>query len=177
MKSWNSLIDLLNEIDGVCNYVILRNYEKYFFNECIPEHEDIDILCDNAVEVIDSVGAERIGAKDNVHVYIKIGCKKIRMDIRSVGDGYYDEKWEKNMLINRKLYKESFYVLDDIDYYYSIIYHEVFHKCEWRADYEELLRKVAINIGKKFEIENVKKDLEKFMHINNYIETGYRSMR
>lgn len=99
---WNSIIEMLSSLNENCDYVVLRNYEQFEEQKLISGHEDIDLLCNNAEKVINILHAENKIQGDNVHLKINICNKKIDLDLRCVGDGYYDKKWELNMLEKKK---------------------------------------------------------------------------
>lgn len=125
MWKWKSLEEFLEELNQL-EYLILRNYETLM--EEIDLGGDIDILCADKQYLVNQIHALPIITGDNVFNYsVMIEDKKIPIDIREIGDGYYDAKWEKNMLANR-LKAEKYYVLDNENYKYSLLYHVMIHK-------------------------------------------------
>jgi len=53
--------------------------------------------------------------------------KKIKFDVRRVGDDYFYHKWQKSMLDNY-IFKNNVKILNQSDQFYSLIYHEIIHK-------------------------------------------------
>ena len=116
-------------------YVILRDQNS--------EKEDIDILVNDYflfkrisdchsyknknLNFISNSGDPFDDGGFKVSNYIKINDKVVKLDVRYVGDGYFDTNWQKNILNNRKYYK-GFYVPNKENFIYAIIYHIVYHK-------------------------------------------------
>jgi len=116
-------------------YVVLRNQTS--------KNDDIDILVNNYflfkrisdchsyknknLNLISNSGdpVEESGIK--VSNYIKVRDKIIKLDIRFVGDEYFDINWQKKILNNRK-YHMGHYIPSKENFIYSLLYHIVYHK-------------------------------------------------
>lgn len=175
MKKWNSLLEMLNELNNKNNYLILRNFELYTSDILLEEHDDIDILCDDRGKIFQAMGAEKISASDEIHVVVNIAGRRVRVDVRCVGDSYYDETWERDMLSTRIMYEGKFYIMNDENYYYSILYHEFFHKRELREDYIERLKLLSQRLGFRYDRRNLKQTLENYLKMKEYQITDYVS--
>ncbi|WP_026507433.1 hypothetical protein [Butyrivibrio sp. MC2013] len=171
---WNSFDELFEHLNNTCNYLVLRNYENYKEDDWLKDHGDVDLLCDDIEHLYEEARAFS-NPHDHVHASVDIAGSSKRIDIRYIGDNYYDSKWEQSMLLNRKMGPYGFYVLDMEDYYYSLCYHEVYHKKELRDDYIVKLSSIADDLGISFSPETVKAQLDSYMTDKGYIETGYRS--
>ena len=135
---WADIQELFGALNKECNYLILRNYEEIDENKFLMEkHPDIDLLCDNpgklkrCLNPVINFGAIR--HKD--HYWVKIGSRLVEVGIRSVGDCYYDTKWAQDMLDTRMFHPGGFYTMNTANYFYSLIYHAVFHKKIFSEDY------------------------------------------
>ena len=151
MKEWGSFKEFFDVLNKECKYLVLRNYRDITDEgKAGGEHEDIDFLCDDAARFIAVCGCEpRKSAKDRIHQKILVGGKVIPVDIRYVGDGYYDPAWEADMLKRRRLYDERMYIMDETDEYYSLVYHAVIQKNTVSEDYAARLAKMAgMEIGR-----------------------------
>lgn len=136
---WDSFQALFNRMDAAQNYVVIRNYEDFYDSLLNNSNGDIDILCENRQEFADAVGAARL----NRHTYnymIMVNGKKIFLDLRSPGDGYFCQEWELAMLKNRKKHSLGFYIVDDENYFYSLMYHVLFHKEQVTPTYHNKLQ-------------------------------------
>ncbi len=116
-------------------YVVLRNQTS--------KNDDIDILVNDYflfkrisdshsyktknLNLISNSGdpVEENGIK--VSNYIKIRDKILKLDIRFVGDGYFDINWQKKILNSRK-YHMGHYIPSKENFIYSLLYHIVYHK-------------------------------------------------
>lgn len=165
-----SVIKALN--DNNAEYLILRNFEN-LLNEKIyvGGHEDIDILCMSSNEIVEILGAISNRTKeDNTHYHIFINNNRVNLDLRSVGDGYYCTIWQKKMLQNRKV-NCGFYVMNEIDYFYSLIYHAIIQKHYFTKEYRLRLTEMSKKIGvtpNGYTKESFVEELEKYMKKNNY---------
>ncbi|WP_432408877.1 hypothetical protein [Wukongibacter sp. M2B1] len=155
-KGWKSMKQLLTILNATIDYVILRNYE------CLPEqyimksHGDIDILTDSYQDICFIANAKKVFKQPyRVQNRVKIAGEEIQFDFRYVGDGYYDQSWEESILKNKILTEQGFYVPNDYDYFYSLLYHAIVHKSKFASDY----RKKLINLSKKLNINSISEEL------------------
>lgn len=169
MKEWSSFKELFEVLNKECSCLVLRNYTDISDEgKKDGEHGDIDFLCEDQDGFIKVTGCEpRKSVKDKIHQKISVGGAVIPIDIRYVGDGYYDPAWEADMLKNRRLYNELFYIPDEKDEFYSLIYHAIIQKNAVSKDYAVKLAGMA-GIP-EFTEERGLKELESFMR-----EKGYR---
>lgn len=158
-------------------YAVLRNYDRMLEDEIYMDgHGDIDLICEEGfgtAEVLKAYphpGHIKNRAADGVHYYIFVNDNYVSLDLRSVGDNYYSENWQKDML-DRRIMKDGFYVLSDQDYFYSLIYHAIFQKEKLTEEYRNRLSKMAESLVIKTN-ESTERDfiglLEEFMRKNNY---------
>lgn len=184
-SNWNHPDELFFVLNSIVEYVVLRNFEQ-FPNELINEdHKDIDLLTSEQWQLpyilnMKKKHTENVGFAP----FVEIGRKKIKLDIRYVGDKYYDEKWSKDILKRRVLSKNGVYVPSNEDYFFSLLYHMLIHKKKLSKDYCEKLYKIApkyiLKNYKNNEFENfdtLKKILEEFMKKNGYRDTNSVSYR
>ena len=132
---WKSLRELFVCLGEMMPYVVLRNSEMLpdAFDPSI--HGDIDILVRDADECAGVLGARKVFSEPwRVHYEVMVAGGPVRFDFRYVGDGYYDERWEREMLstgvvsggVCRPAPKDAFYAL---------VYHALFQKREIASDY------------------------------------------
>lgn len=142
---WKSLDDLFQGISEE-EYVVMRNYD--FEMQNLIKGEDIDFLCENRGRLVQKMGAFPIREGENVYNYrVEVAGINIRVDIREIGDGYYDSIWERAMLDMKVGYKE-FYIMDREDYAYSLLYHSLIHKPEMAFKYKVILNDYfGVHIG------------------------------
>lgn len=144
---WPSLKVLFKCLGETMQYVVLRNSEMLpdAFDPSI--HGDIDLLVRDVGECAGILGASRVFADPKrVHFEVRVAGRPVRFDLRYVGDGYYDERWERRML-------ESGVVAGGVrrpspeDAFFALVYHAVFQKREIASDYEGKARVLARAAG------------------------------
>lgn len=175
MKGWNNIEEMfaaLHEADF--KYIILRNYEEIDDDNFYTSgHADIDFLTIDGRKFAKIIhGYPRFTEDDGIHYIVKIQDTEVVVDTRTIGDGYYDTNWEKDMIYNRKLFAGRFYIADDVNYYYSLIYHAILQKRELADDYLHRLNEMAVALGIKANTEKEHlSELECYMKEHNYFFT------
>lgn len=171
--NWNNVFDLFEALNeaGV-KYVVLRNFENMHNKDFFCNgHEDIDILCENP-EVFAQIAKAipKMWPEDIIHYMVFIDKIGVPVDVRSLGDSYYDNLWEKQMLEKRMIADNgNWYVLTKEDYYYSLVYHSILQKDLIFKDYVEKLNNMGKDLG--LEAVNVKdhlKHLDVYMKMKKY---------
>lgn len=168
---WQDMKQLLYVLNGTTNYVILRNFEgmPYEF-----DYRDIDLLAED--EKLAYIINKDFSPFSNSRSFeTKVGDKMVMFNPNYLGDHYYDIKWEKDILKRRIFHPNGFYVPNKDDYFYTLLYHVIFHKRVISDKYKKMLS----NFAKEFEINEVtemtfndfnksKKFLEKYMSKMSY---------
>ena len=174
-KTWYSVEQIfmaLNNSD--CKYAVLRNYENMSSgNPFINGHDDIDLLCNDLRSAKRVLNANCRFLFPTVNsYYIRFENRTVNVDIRFVGDGYYDTAWEQKMLANRILFHDCIYVLHPEDYFYSLAYHALFQKKSLSDEYHIKLISLAKSIGITCEsVSDFARVLEEHMIFNHYLYT------
>ena len=174
-NGWRDLKELFYVMNGTLNYVILRNFET--LPESIPEdHADIDILTNDIRLLSHITNAESSPKNNKIAPLIRVGEKSLILDCRWVGDQYFDESWEKDVL-KRKEKHNGIYVPCKEDHFFTLLYHAVIHREDLSIEYKDRLR----SIGEELQIEDIdnilsnkkssKKFLEDYMTKNRYKHT------
>ena len=130
-------------------YVILRNQKT--------EKEDIDILVNDYflfkriadchsyksknLNFISNSGDPLEDGGFKVANYIKIKNKVIKLDVRYIGDGYFDTKWQKKILDSRTFY-QGYYIPNRENLTYTLLYHIAYHKGQIDKKYIIFLKKI-----------------------------------
>ncbi len=171
--NWERLDDFFSCLNANTKYVVLRNFESLDKDIVQSAHPDIDILCLNRKEMLSISRSFPRGGNPNdpVHRFIIVNNKKIDVDLRCVGDGYYDTRWEEDILRERVLYNERFYVPSNIHYYYSLLYHVLIQKNKVSDDYITKLSRLAETVNITDNSLLSLSNLEKYMKDNSYFYT------
>ena len=171
-KSFDNIETVFNTLNQFTNFkwLILRNFEKLPHNIYLKNHGDIDLLVDDFFMVKSILDSEAISINNRyedggkrVLQSVLINKEEVLFDFRYLGDNYYHLNWEKDLLKKRKKYK-MFYIPDEINYKYSILYHAIVHKTIILENYKSILKLF-------FKTNNrilLKKKLENFMELYGY---------
>lgn len=171
MKNWEHIEDAFLQLNAKCEYLILRNFEGFFDDILIEGHNDIDVLCasrsdrKNMVHILDAV--PRIGVDNGIHYKFLYKGKEIALDIRTLGDGYYDRSWQRAMLKKRIYNPIGFYTMDEENYFYSLIYHAIYQKKSLSQEYLARLRAMNPMVHEAEQID-FEKTLLQFMTKKRY---------
>jgi hypothetical protein len=156
-SSVDALFSHLNEFAEL-NYVVLRNFDGLLANRT-DQSSDVDILVNDFYlfkRVSGAIGykhkrqegagpaLEHGGYK--VAGRVSIGGNEVPVDIRFMGDGYYCDAWEKNILASR-VKRGNLYVPDQENLFYSLSYHALVHKRCFSERYDQIIRQMAPDIG------------------------------
>lgn len=150
-REWESLADLFDVLNKSVNYVVLRNFD------CLPAHHDnaihgdIDLLVEDFERARARLGAKKVFADAwRVHVEVRVAGEPIRFDLRYLGDDYFDQEWQRQVLDRKIVDQRGFYRPDPVNHFYTLIHHIVVNKRFIAPDYVTSL----IDIGMKFGFNN-----------------------
>ena len=166
---WESLDSFFSYLNSQrLRYVVLRNHEELLEAEFLKNHPDIDFLCESSEAFVRLARAVPSGKRnEKVHFRIKIGNGIVPIDVREVGDDYYDAAWETDMLETRILYRDFCYIPDPENYYYSLCYHALLQKHFLSDEYRDKLGRLKPEMKNRTEEEHLN-FLETFMQNKNY---------
>lgn len=161
MISEKDLKLFFNKMDSI-KYLVMRNYVGLL--EDINTGGDIDLLIENVEEFIKCAEALPLNNREKCYNYkVLIGDAWVPVDIREVGDDYYDKAWETKMLEQRVLYQDTFYVMNEEDFFHSIVYHSILHKPEVPKKYCPMFEERLL-----FTKKDLFRALNRFMKENGY---------
>lgn len=173
MKNWENAKKVFETLNRNVSYLVLRNHEGFYKSILLENHADIDILCEkkDRKKIICLLGAvPRLQRKDNIHYKILISSVCIPIDIRVVGDGYYDKKWESDMLHDRKYDSREFFYMNDEDYFWSLLYHALYHKGHLSNEYRTRLERLKPELFPATD-SDLELKLSNFMSAHDYYYT------
>ncbi len=172
-NGWKNFDELFNLLNITLKYVVLRNY-KNIEEQLSSLHPDIDLLVENKKLAITLLNAKKTFNKDyRVQYNVRVLNKDINFDLRHVGDNYYDYKWQRNILNTRVLFNEKFYIPNNENLCYSLLYHALYHKKYISQDYffeiinssQELLEPLKLSDLQDFKINEV---MMKYLLLKDY---------
>jgi hypothetical protein len=179
-NEWKNPKQIFLVLNAITKYVVLRNFENLPEELNSNEHKDIDLLTDDQWQLPYILNMSKVDSNNvGFSPVIKIGSKEIKLDIKYVGDKYYDEKWSKDILRRRVLSKNGVYTPSKEDHFFTLLYHVIIHKKKIIPEYIEKLYLISpqdiLNNYKKNDFsnfENLKVILKKYMKENGYRHTN-----
>ena len=170
-QSWKNAGEMFYALNNCANYAILRNYESLPEEIYVNEHNDIDLICESMIEVAYILNAKPMHQESyRVQHQAKVEDKIAYFDLRNLGDDYYYRPLEEKMLENRIYNEKGFYVLDKENYFYTLLYHALIQKPEFKQDYKKKLMDMNIeNVDMETTLEEYGNILKKWMIKNEYI--------
>lgn len=144
-NGWRSMAELLAFLNETHPYVVLRNWEG-LPETFDPRHDDVDLLVANAKDCAGLLCARKAHGGGAAYL-VSVGGRDVRLDIRAVGDGYYDEAWEDEILAMRVRTKSGVYRPDALNAFHALYHHAVYQKRAFAADYPAKLAALAAEAG------------------------------
>ena len=168
-------------------YLVQRSFHEIEYSPAyFNETNDIDILVNDYYYFKALTGARGVNRKNmrendngySIQSRIIIDKRKIKFDIRFVGDNYFDSNWELDMLnrrISQTLKKNIIInIPNNLDELYSLIYHIIIqkpnpHRSKHIPRIKELLKICnIIDVLDFINIRDIRKFLDTFMNKNTY---------
>lgn len=142
---WDSIEQLILFVNKACEWVILRNYESLLDNEHQFKEDDIDAL-GHKLEILRSAMNAKPRQGGRCSYETNIANQRVLLDLRCVGDKYYDPLWANEML-NTRQYYGILPVLREDHYFFSLLYHALLQKPYIKKGYFIRLPKMGQRIG------------------------------
>ena len=175
-KQFGSLEEVFQELNKEPNlkWLVMRNFEGMPDKITIDNHLDVDLLVNDyyiVKSVLDATSATKSRYEDGhnrILNHVFINNKKVLFDFRSIGDNYYDEKFQRDMLNSRRIHPNGFYIPNPEMHLHSLIYHAIIHKSKISQTYLEVFLNYGLN---KSEINKplLKRMLDFFMKEKGYV--------
>jgi hypothetical protein len=133
VAGWKSLSDLFYILNESVRYVVLRNFDHLPYDHNVGEHGDIDILADDmqrlawVLRPLNDIAANPFPMGFTHWVPLSNG-QVVPFHSKFVLDGYYDAAFEREILASRVLGKNGVFVPCEEMYFWSLLYHAVYHK-------------------------------------------------
>lgn len=153
-NGWDSCDELFETLNLTTEYVVLRGADN-IENTVKTLSGDVDILCSNIGEFTAAANARNIWNSKNFF-HVNIAGQEVLFDIRYVGDDYFDESWQKNIIKNRVLNENGINIPRVDDYFFSHLYHAYIHKPYFFEKYIDRLTELSKKIG----VESFKHDCQ-----------------
>lgn len=147
-RGWRSLRDMFAFLNKTVPYAVIRNSETLPDRHDPAIHGDIDFLVEDERGVADLLGARKVHAEPyRVHYEVQVGGAPLRIDLRHIGDDYYCEEWERDILARRRLLPSGVYVPSAEDGFFALVYHALYQKPFVASDYAAKAKSLADEAG------------------------------
>lgn len=173
---WPSLRVFIDTANISCNWLVLRNYE-YLPDDFFGNDDDIDILCDNPNVFSNKMKLQKRSWGISSYKVLIDGIE-ISVDLRSVGDQYYDKLWQHNMLKNKIFTSNNVPCPSPLDMFYSLLYHSLLQKKHIKNGYLSIFSQlskailpVPLTMQSLKDNDHLLSILSEFMRENNYTFT------
>ena len=168
--TWSSTLQMLKALNGRCRYVVQRDFEGWRRQRAPPD--EIDLLTDSYSTVVTTLGGLPATAPwtmvglggARVRNYVLVARRFVSIDVRFVGDGYYDGNWSVAVLRRRTLVPPAlqvdglaYYIPAPQDLFLMLLYHSLVHKrtFEHRNDLTQMIRELPVGKAIRGEYERV----------------------
>ena len=109
-------------INAVEPYLVLRNFGE--LDKKIEEIDDIDFLVNNLNKfVLFSNAVKMSKGTERANYSILVDKQKLHIDLRYIGDNYFDQFWQQDCMNNKVFHDKGFYIMDEENQYFSLLYH------------------------------------------------------
>ena len=132
---WANYSEFFDALNYLGNYVVLRNFDQLLCPEEDNLHDDIDFLVSDRTDFLRIANGIATSKKSFRSQYsINISGKRQYVDVRFVGDHYYCESFEKDILTS-KVFDTSLWRPQDDLHDLALLYHAIIHKPRIADDY------------------------------------------
>lgn len=135
---WSNYESLFEVLNYSSNYLVQRGFETLPKEN--PE-KDIDFLTDDFQRLATVLNIRQ----DFYSPYkgkVKVNKELINIDLRFIGDNYYNTSWSKAMM-NRKIQYKGIYIPRKDDYFFSLLFHAKVQKPNVKPKYYSILATLA----------------------------------
>lgn len=141
---WSNWEHLFSVLRWSSDYLILRNFET--LPETFAGH-DIEFLCDDYQRLSSTLGMlQRLKRYAPYKGTIKVSDQMVPTDIRFIGDGHFDQGWQKTVL-SQKVTQYGVSSPRADDYFFTLLYHAGVHKSSISAAYKTKLYSMGEMLG------------------------------
>lgn len=144
---WPSLKALFTHLLLSVDYAVLRNFDE--LPAALPVGDaDVDALCRSPQEFAAAANARALVDQcGKFSCVTEVAGLPLQFDLRSIGDNYYDTRWQVDMLARTQLHGSCVLTLALDDYFFSLLYHAKVHKMQVKDIYRQRLTQIASALG------------------------------
>jgi hypothetical protein len=145
-RGWRDLPELFGVLRLASQYVVLRNFED--LPGALEDDREIDLLTRDRTDLAAIANARPLDpGGDGVQHGCTVGGEQVVLDVREVGDGYLDGRWQDVLLRQREWHADLVAVPRADDHLYSLLYHAKVQKPAVKPAYAPRLAALARRVG------------------------------
>lgn len=162
---WKDVHQVFYILNETVEYLVLRNFSGLYSTRERLIHNDVDILTTNRFLAQLALNSRPLyKSKRRVRNIVTIGSQDIFFDIRYIGDNYYCEAWERDMIGGRYLDSNGYYRPSAEHFLYALLYHALLHKKIVGEDYKAIFREAFPSCND----DQLRKILSEYLSIHGY---------
>jgi len=168
-EGWADLQELFRVLSWSVPYVLLRSRGS-LLQTPIREVGDVDLLCASPAVVAAVANATKLSPDPfNAGHRCTVDGEPLRLDLHAVGDGYYDARWQSEMLERAALSDDGIVTPRADDLFFSLLYHVKLHKSSVARHHRDRLCGLAPRIGLALEPPDLDDDDEVARLLGGYL--------
>lgn len=167
-NGWVDFKQFIEIANMTTNWLVLRNFE-YLPYDFFENDKDVDMLCSDINLFTKTMNLTKWSW--GIAAYqTSVAGKNIPFDVRYIGDDYYDKLWEYDMLKNKQFTKDNVPRMNNINYFFSLIYHSKIQKTNIKSIYVSRILQLSEKINfTHYEKNLIYQDKEIATVINNFL--------
>jgi hypothetical protein len=148
-NGWKDFDELFQFLNASANYLVMRDRKKILgpLKESFPD--DIDFLTDSRSNFNLLVNGRPADPGHPARHYIVVAGLTVQCDIREIGDGYCDSRWQEHSL-NERIIDDGIYVPNTENHFYMLLYHCLLHKPYMKLAHFEELTALSASMSRPF---------------------------
>jgi len=175
---WQNMEELLEVLNHGVRYVVLRNAENFPGGLSVEAGHQVSMLTDNYHELVRLLNARplhRTLPRWGGRFVVNVSGQEQAVELRFVGDGYFDAGWASRLLERREWQERGFFAPAPDDYFETLAYHAIVHNPALSHEYRRRLQQLAIELERPgWEAEELSESdvavrrLQELMSARNY---------
>ncbi|GAB6859013.1 RIO2 family protein [Microbacterium xylanilyticum] len=138
---WADFDEVVQVLRRTVEYVVLRNFDG--LPGLLDTDPEIDVLARDQLDFAAVVNAAKVHPDSGAAFRTTVGGRPVVFDVRWVGDGYLDARWQDRILAHREVPQDAVARPRLDDHFFSLLYHAKIQKPQVKPAYVKLLASLA----------------------------------
>ncbi|WP_407316558.1 hypothetical protein UQW22_09680 [Isoptericola halotolerans] len=142
---WRDLSELFDTLRLTSEYLVLRNFE--LLPDELEDDREIDLLAGDQTDLAAVANARPLDpGGDGAQFGCTVAGQAVVLDVRSIGDGYLDRRWQ-DAALERRAWRGGVAVPRADDHFFSLLYHAKVQKPQVKPRYIPRLGALGSAVG------------------------------